>query len=328
VSNLLTISRMRTRRDCQRKHRLMYLDGWRPVKQDEAQSFGSLVHTGLEAWWRGEGNARLIDTLEAIAGKGADPFEQVAAEELLTGYHAWWGPSADRYDVLAVEETFLVPLLNPETGAPSRTWVLAGKVDGVVRDRHTGSLLILEHKTTTENFADAADSYWTKLAMDFQVSQYFLGAEGLGHSAEGCLYDVLLRPRQKPLKATPEESRKYTAKGQLYANQRAEDETSEEYRLRVRADIETSPAKYFARKEIARTDRDIVEYLGDVWSEGRAMRDAELAGRHPRNPDSCDRYGRCPFWNICAYGLNPADHPELFERVENVHPELELQETA
>lgn len=323
MSNILTNSRIRTWRDCRRKHALMYLEGWRPVKQGEALRFGSLIHEGLEAWWADDGSGRLVAAIERIAGRGFDAYEQAAAEELLAGYDARWGTD-ERYEVLAVEDSFFVPLINPDSGAASRTWVLGGKVDGVVRDRETDALLILEHKTTTENFADPVDPYWTKLAMDPQVSHYFIGAEGLGHVAEGCLYDVLLRPRLQPLRATPVEKRKYKANGVLYANQRDQDETPDEYRARVRADIEANPDKYFQRRDVARTDRDILEYLGDVWAEGRMMREAELAGRAPKNPEACHRFGQCWAWDICAYGVKPEDHPEAFQKLENVHPELDL----
>jgi hypothetical protein len=54
------------------------------------------------------------------------------------------------------------------------------------------------------------------------------------------------------------------------------------------------------------------------------MREAELAGRAPRNPESCHRFGTCAFWDTCANGLRLEDHPEAFERLDDVHPELEL----
>ncbi len=325
MSNILTVSRLKAWRDCRRKHRLKYIDGWRPIQESEALRFGTLVHVGLEAWWKDDGSGRLVAAAEAMEGRGADPFEQAAAMELMAAYDARWGAD-DRYEVLGVEETFFAPVINPETGASSRTWLAAGKLDGRLRDRLTGELLILEHKTTTENISDPADPYWAKLGMDSQVSHYYIGAETFGHAAEGCLYDVLLRPRMKPLRATPEEARKYTKDGRLYANQRDRDETAEEYAARVRADIEADPAKYFQRKLIARTDSDIRDYLADLWAEGRMMLEAELAERAPRNPDSCHRFGTCAFWDACANGLRLEDHPEAFQKVEDVHPELELEE--
>lgn len=325
MSNLLTNSRLRTNRDCRRKHRLLYVDGWRPKKVGEALRFGTLIHTGLEAWWLDDGTGRLAAALDAIAGKGWDEYDQAKAEELLAGYDERWLAEMGRYEVLAVEQTFIVPLINPDTGGVSRTWNLAGKFDGVLRDLATGQVLILEHKTTSDPIEDPTATYWTKLAMDSQVSHYYIGAEGAGFSATGCLYDVLLRARLKPYRATPVENRKFKKDGTLYANQRAEDETPNEYRARLRADIQANPEKYFQRRDVPRTESDIRDYLGDAWAEGRAIREAELADRAPRNPEACHRFGQCPFWPICAEGFQPEDHPDMYERVEDVHPELELE---
>lgn len=326
MSNLLTVSRMRTWRDCKRKHRLMYIDGWRPVDPGEALRFGTLIHKGLEAWWKADQGERLDAALEAVDGRGFDVWEQIAAEELLKGYDYQYCDD-DQYEVLLVEGTFFTPLLNPNTGVASRTWVLAGKRDVFVRSRRTGALLLIEHKTSSENIDEPTDSFWAKLGTDAQVSHYYVGGEGLGVSTEGCLYDVLYRPQQRPKKATPMELRKYVQKtGALYANQREFDETPNEFRARVAGDISDHPLKYFQRKEIARTDKDLVDYLVDTWDESRIMRDAELADRAPRNPEACHRFGQCCFWAICAYGAKPEDHPETFQKVENVHPELELEE--
>lgn len=328
MSNLLTVSRMRAWRTCKRLHQLSYLDGWRTAKAADPLRQGDIGHVGLEAWWRAPDGERLNAALHAIAGRGEDAYEQAAMEELLTGYDYEYRDQVDRYEILVVEGTFTAPLLNPATGAASRTWLLAGKKDVVVRDRESSLILLVEHKLTSESFAEDADSYWIRLGMDAQVSHYYIGAETDGVTPEGCLYDVLRRPQLRPLKATPVESRKYTKLGDLYANQRAEDETPEQYRQRVRGDISDYPKKYFARRTIARTERDLFEYLTDVWAESRIMRDAELARVAPKSPEACHRFGTCAFWNVCAYGLDPADHPELYVRVENVHPELDLQEVG
>lgn len=326
MSNLLTVSRMRTWRECKQKHRLMYLEGWRSARAADPLRQGDVGHAGLEAWWRAADGERLDAAIDAMAGRGEDAYEQAALEELLAGYDYQWRDEMDRYEVLVVEGTFTAPLVNPATGAASRTWLLAGKKDVVVRDRESGMVVLVEHKLTSDSFAEDSDPYWIKLGMDAQVSHYYIGAETDGVSPAGCLYDVLRRPQLRPLKATPEESRKYTKFGELYKNQRAHDETPDEYRLRVRADISDRPNKYFARRTIARTERDLFEYVGDVWAESRIMREAELANVAPKSPEACHRFGTCTFWNVCAYGLNPEDHPELYVRVENVHPELDLQE--
>ena len=322
MSNLLTISRLRTWRDCKRKHRLVYLDGWRPRREDEAISFGRLVHEGLERWWTAPADQRLIAAFARIRGRAQDLHQEAAAQELLRAYDRRWALAMEAYEVLAVEATFTAPLINPETGAASRTFNLAGKVDAVVRERATGRVLLVEHKTTSEAIDDPTATYWRRLAMDGQVSHYFVGAESLGFQVEGCLYDVLLRPRMKPLKATPPESRKYTKDGRLYAAQRETDESPDEYAARLRADRDAAPEKYFQRREVPRTEDDLRDYLFDAWAEARTLRESELAGRAPRSPEACFRFGVCPFFEHCANGLRLEDAPDQFEQVGHVHPEL------
>lgn len=326
MSNILTVSRITSRQTCARKHQLEYVEGWRPTVEAEYFGVGRLFHVGMRAWWASAvaGGDALADALAAVQGGTDDPFRAVVVEELLRAYHDRWIGSAGDYELVANEDTFTLPLVNPETGAPSRTWVLGGVVDKVVREKATGRLLLIEHKTSSEAIEDPEDPYWAKLAMDSQVSQYVLGAEALGFLVEGCLYDVAKKPGQRPLKATPPESRKYTKEGRLYANQRETDETPDEYRVRVRAALAENRDRYFQRREVARLESQIVEHLYDVWSIGQQIRDDERLGRAPRNTRACHQFGVCAYWGICATGIKPEEHPEAFVRVDNVHPEMEV----
>ncbi len=325
--DLLTASRLRAYRKCARLEHLTYIDGWRPAVEPEALAFGSLWHTGLEAWWTAlalHSEMPLSDALAEIAGKARDEYEQARVEELLRGYHARWHDQP--YEIVGVEEEFTALLLNPDTMAASRTWQLAGKIDArvIVRDgsSYDGRHMIVEHKTTSEEIAPEAD-YWAKLQMDHQLSIYTIGSESLGQPPDGCIYDVLRKPMIKPLKATPVEAQKRTKDGRLYANQREADETPDEYRARLREAIEAEPDRYYQRRLIPRTESQVRDFLADAWQQGRVMHESHLAGRAPRNPDSCHLYNsRCPYWDICAAGLDPAEHPDRFRREERVNPEL------
>lgn len=314
MNNLLSVSRLRSYRKCARLENLTYVEGWRPVEQSEALLFGSLWHRGMESWWTGGLDAALA----AVVGRARDAFEQARVDELLSGYNAKWR-DAEGIEVLGVEEEFRAPLINPETMQPSRTWRLAGKVD--VRARINGRVGIIEHKTTSEDIRPGAD-YWLKLAIDHQLSIYMIGAEVLGESPEWCLYDVVSKPTIRPLKATPVDARKYKKDGTLYANQRESDETPDEYRARVRESIAASLDEYFQRKEIPRTESQLKEFLDDAWSQGRSMHENHLAQRAPRNPESCFAYGRCPFFECCSAGVDPAEHPDRYRRLDFPHPEL------
>lgn len=320
---LLTTSRLKTARRCAREHDLRYNQGITSAEDAAALRIGTGVHLVLEAWWQAERDVRLQSALDALASyEWADEYERVRAEALIVGYHTRWDDASDAYDVLGVEAQFRAPLKNPETGGTSRTWELAGKIDVIVRERATGRVLVVEHKTTSEDCSPGSD-YLKRLVLDGQVSMYFVGAETVvGAPVDGCLYDVIRKPGLRPYKATPEDQRKYTKAGALYANQRAEDETPDEFRARLFEAIAEDPVKYYARAEVVRLDGEVGEALFDVWQTARAMRDNELRGFHPRNPDACVRYGRtCEFWPVCA-GQASIDDEHLYRRLDDVHPEL------
>lgn len=357
---ILTSSRLKSFRSCQRQHHYRYDLGYRPVSDSETLAFGSLMHDTLEAYWNarrpGATTPPLAAALAQLPGT-LDPYVRARAEAMLAGYAVAW--DAIECEVLGVEVEFRLPLINPESGAPSRTWQLGGKLDVVVR-LADGRTAIIEHKTTSED-ASAGSTYRSRLTLDGQVSAYFDGAAALGHVADVCIYDVLVKPKQRPSKATPVEDRQYTqpksracklcgkktappaphrdeetgtdcvdgrvitdAGGRLYANQRLEDETPEEYRARCVEAIIADPNAYFQRVEVVRLAVERDEYAFDVWQLGRQIREAEIAKRAPRNPDACFRYGtECEFWPVCS-GTASIDDVTRYRRVDPEHPHEEL----
>lgn len=327
---LLTVSQMKSFRSCHRKHHFAYNLGVRPVERPLPLRFGTLVHRALEAWWLPSGataavpagDARLAAALAVLAAAvDEDPFDVLRAEELMRGYHLRWIDDADAYETIAVEQQFRAPLVNPETGAPSRTFELGGKSDVIVRERRSSRMLLVEHKTSTEDIGPGSE-YWRRLTLDGQVSTYLVGARALGYPVEGCLYDVLARPRMQQLKATPEDARKYTKAGTLYANQRAEDETPDDFRARLRGRIAEAPDDFYQRGIIVRLEDEERDAAFDTWQTARLIREAQLAGRHPRNPDSCTQWGRtCAYFDVCT-GAASLDDASRFRHVERVHEEL------
>lgn len=311
---VITNSEMRTRRRCAREHHIAYDLGYRAIEDVEALRFGTLIHTGLELLWLGKG----IDfALEAAVHGAVDEYETAKVRVMLRGYDARWG-NEHHDEVVGVEQEFRAPLVNPKTGAASRTYELAGKLDVLLHRR------FVEHKTTSSDIG-MGSVYWRALTLDSQVSTYYAGARALGHEVDGCLYDVIRKPALRPLKATPVESRKYTKDGRLYAAQRESDETPAEYELRLAEEVCANPDKYYQRGEVVRLEAEEREAQLDAWQLTRAMREDELAGRHPRNADACQRYGRvCPFFDFCC-GTARLEDTSRFERVDNVHPELSAE---
>jgi hypothetical protein len=251
---LLTNSEARCYRECPRKHRIKYVEGYRPLAEPGPLFFGTLAHTALAQIWQGQPAA-------FVAGD-ADPFDLVRLEEMLRGYVARWGQPEN---VQAVEVEFRAPLRNPETGAASRTFELAGKLDAIQLP------LLVEHKTSGSDISPGSD-YWRQLRLDQQISTYFVGAETLGYDCTACMYDVLGKPKLRP----------YTAN-----KRRKADETPEEYRERVRAELSANPDRY------------------------------------SRNPDACFKWGRgCEYFDVCT-GCAALDDEFLFRKTTTPHEELQ-----
>lgn len=313
---LLTESRQKTHRRCQREEQIRYQLGYVPLTNAEALRFGTAMHKGLEAWWTGiDGTDRLGCALEAVQGLAADPFEAVRLECLLIGYDVRW--KGETYETIAVEQEFRAPLLNPETKAASKTFERAGKLDVIAKDAK-GRTVIIEHKTSGEDISPGS-SYWARVRMDGQISGYFRGAEALGHEVEACIYDVIGKVSLRPYKKSTEI--KLKKDGTPYANCRLEDETPEEYRARVLEHIAANPDDYYQRAEIVRLESELRAYDLETWQQAVQMRDAQRLGIAPRNPDACSRFGQiCSYFEVCSGAASLED--ERFTKLAWAHPEL------
>lgn len=226
--HLMTASRLKTLNACPRQHEYRYERGYVTLVDADALRFGTLIHLGLEAWWKAhmagqqpDGtplDVALATVSEHIAAQQrgeTDEFEAVRVMALLAGYDAQWSTFAAGCEVLGVEVPFLLPMLHPRTGEPAREWRIAGKMDGVLR-LADGRVAVLEHKTSGEETGVGSD-YRRRLMLDPQVSQYFEGVRTMTDPQTGehivadvCLYDVLQKPAIKPRTATPEADRIYT----------------------------------------------------------------------------------------------------------------------
>ena len=391
----MTNSRLKAGRRCLRYHDLAYNKGYRGMRDAIYLRVGDVFHAGQEAWWSGwqlPSEPRLAGALAAIQAAAQseknqlDAFDLVKVEEMMRGYHFRWLDQP--YAVLFVEQEFSVPLVNPDTGAASRTYTLDGKIDAGVEEQPSGRYLIVEHKSSSEDISPGS-TYWKRLRMDSQVSTYMEGGRALGPEGTapaGCVYDVVRKPKLSPYKATPPEERettipKYracslckvkkgatpaphlvnispeiesggehfvkcgeggtfklpdgrevTAPGEeqkvlsepprYKANVRIADETPEEFRVRVREAIAADFDAYYQRGEVVRMEAELKEFASDTWQGARLIREAEVAERHPKNPDACFQWGSaCQFWAVCV-GEASIEDPALYQKLDDVHSEL------
>lgn len=207
MKHLLTASRLVKFQRCARAHHYRYELGVAPVQSAPALAFGTAIHAALEAFWRAwmtDGYGSTESALDALEGQGLDALSLVKARVMVAAYCARYMRLAARSTVLAVEVEFSAPLVDPDSGIASTRWLLAGKIDAIVR-LPDGRVAIVEHKTSGRD-ASAGSDYRARLTLDAQVGIYFDGAEALGYAADLCLYDVLVKPSMEPALATPRRS--------------------------------------------------------------------------------------------------------------------------
>lgn len=341
ISNLLTASRLRDARSCRRLHWLKYSEGYRALFEALTLKFGTLMHRALEVWWKGwqlPEDTRLEVALAAISSD--DEFEAAKARVLMIGYHLRW--KDEPFDVLAVEVRFETELRNPLTGRTSQTWRLGGKIDVILRDRRDGAVCLMEHKTSAEDLSPGAD-YFKRLRIDGQVSVYFEGGKSLGHDIARCIYDVIGKPSQRPgnvplvdadgakivvdangQRVRTKDGKKWrqTADHELGYVLQTRPETAAEFQDRLGEVVGADPSRFFARVDVVRLEQEMKDAMLDVWQLGQELREADLNGRRPRNPEHCVTvYGTCPFFAACC-GEASLEDPTLFRRITEVHPEL------
>ena len=314
---LLTHTRIQTRKTCPRKHDLRFNLGIERERVSTALTWGTVGHLALN--WLAKGiplaeiAARIrqqYGVVPAWADEAERKLECCILICMIYGYAWRW--ANDGLDVIKTEQRFELPICNPETGKATPSYRIAGKKDRVVRlsDSHKA---VEESKFTGESIAPESD-YWKKLRLDHQVTLYLWAEQQEDPEVETIIYDVIHMPGLRPKKLTKAEQKKHDV----------ERETLPMFEARLMRDIYERPDFYYQRQEVPRLKTDIDEFLHELWQVQKDIRASELNGRHYRNTAACTVPYRCQFLDICqntdlAY---PGGLPEGFRRLDYVHPEL------
>jgi hypothetical protein len=128
----LTQSSVRCFRSCPRKYQYRYVMGVRSQKKFEPLRMGGSLHKAIETLRLGKGLDAALAALDAT-----NSFSNAKERAMIRGYYARWG---EPRGIVAVEKQFEIDLVNPHTGASSRTFWLAGKFDGVYEGDEKGLL--------------------------------------------------------------------------------------------------------------------------------------------------------------------------------------------
>jgi intein/homing endonuclease len=136
-------------RSCRKAVDWRYIEQLVPLLRDHNLHFGSLIHECLELWHGERDLAKVLDRIDRLCPNRAQDEDQkrdwLNATAMMRGYAEHY--PAEEFEIVALEKTFEGPIVNPATGAASRSFVLAGKIDGIVRVG--GDHFLLEHKCVT-----------------------------------------------------------------------------------------------------------------------------------------------------------------------------------
>ena len=331
AKKLLTYSALSTYRKCPKRFQLRYEQNLVPVDTDDKLFFGGVVHKALEAWHgcpalelelRKQMVFEAID--KACMGWEGDFYKRknrLLAVEMMIGYMERY--KDDDFEVIALEHEFDGQIINPRTGAESKTFAIKGKVDGIVKTDQ--GLFLLEHKTTSRLMDDPVDKLWE----DTQVGIYVAYLRDLGYDVQGVIYNELLKCTLIQKRGESEED--YQARhAELCAKsktgrstaKRQVPESCDEYALRVREWYQSE--NRFQRTEMMLSDVQIDLVRQDIWGMTQQFLDARRRDDWFCNRESCNSfYGDCPYRKYCQSNYDETVRQEMFELVLTPHTEFD-----
>jgi hypothetical protein len=301
---LTTYSFWNAFRNCRKACEWRYLRELVPISRDQALSFGTLIHTCLEMWHGGSGLDAVLDFIDRSLPNRAQDESQKSdwhlATAMMNGYAARY-PTED-FEIVALEKTFEGKIINPATGACSRSLNIAGKVDGIVRMRATRECYILEHKTASQVDADYLERLWT----DLQITLYAHYIEQtLGIKVAGVIYNVLVKAKLQQGKGETEaefEARRAellakSKTGKSSATRKLP-ESDEDFQARLAAKYGEPDMLHREALYISRDQFDAMR--SDLWELTQQFLDCRRRDAFYRNTSYCFANHRtCAYFPLC-----------------------------
>jgi len=345
-----TASSMGTAMSCPRLYKYKYLELYREKGMSPAMKVGILVHKGLEGFWQGRTVNTSIQMMqdEAYSDNGMGQVEWWMSDEgrvayrkakaYLIGYYKKYpmpheivlGRMEKVFDVYIEKEFAFDIEIAPKVNATFK-----GKFDVLVHHYQDNRIEVIEHKTTGTTIDTTTGVYFERLPMDVQCTIYreaaFQFMIDKHNSGEACLggvgfpkvdviYDVINTTKAAP-KQKKKIAKRKTETDEEYA-QRKEDnqESIEEFYLRMVTYYEEHPEKY-VRHEVPTTFEQHKSRLQELTDYAKTL-DTTVGFTEIRNSSSCFNYGGCSFMDICL-GRDTLEGSQKFEKIEARHPELD-----
>ncbi len=305
-------------RNCRKAVDWRYLQQLVPLQRDRNLHFGSLIHECLQVWHQRRDVDEVLATINRLCADRLQNESQRRdwhlATAMMRAYAARY--ATDDFEAVALEKNFEGPIVNPATGAASRSFVLAGKVDGIVRIG--GEHFILEHKTASQVDGDYLEKLWT----DFQITIYAHYIEQMmGIPITGILYNVLVKAKLQQGKGESEEEFQ-ARRAELLAKSKTGKTTAKRKLPESDDDFQQRLTEKYAdpemfHREMLYLSRDRFDILrAELWELTQAFLEARRRGIFYQNTAFCFNYQRpCPYFALCRSNGNPNVIENFYQRV-------------
>jgi hypothetical protein len=305
-------------RNCRKAVDWRYLQQLVPLQANRNLQFGSIIHECLQAWHQRRDLEEVLAISDRLcAGRLQDENQRRdwhLATAMMRAYATRY--ATDDFEIVALEKAFEGPIVNPATGAASRSFALAGKVDGIIRIR--GEHFILEHKTAAQVDGDYLEKLWT----DFQITIYAHYVEQtMGIPITGILYNVLVKAKLQQGKGETEEEFQ-VRRAELLAKSKTGKTTAKRKLPESDGEFQQRLAEKYAdpemfHREMLYLSRDRFEILrNELWELTQAFLDARRRGVFYQNTAFCFNYQRpCSYFPLCRSNGNPNLIENSYHRV-------------
>lgn len=303
---------------CKRRFKHKYVDLVRVATKGRALNVGIVFHAGGERFSLGDKLNTILQSMQAETSKAADfwatpegQIEWYRVRAMMRAYYHRWDSDRKNWEVLAVEREFIVEL-------PGGLKV-GGKWDLVIRHIPTNQIIVIDHKTSSDEIASVGADYWQRLTIDKQVTIYAYAAEKIFGESIDVIWDVVKKPTGKPIMKTRVAKRKAETQMEFEARKAEVMESLDEFEERLFQKMIAEPDTWLVRHQIHRTNEQQQQVISDI--EEACQEIATYSGTYPRNSGACQaKYGTCAYLGVCT-GLETLDS-ERFEQLETAHPEL------
>lgn len=313
---LVTYSRLNGFRNCRKLDWWKYEQCVHPIQKAWNLVFGKAVHKALETLYTTNNPEEVMNLLDSMyPQRGFDPAERtdyLLLVGMMNGYIERY--LVEEFTPVCLETRFRIPIINPATGAKSRTFDLAGRADGVVQMIDTREFYLLENKSASEIGGNYIERLWT----DFQIRLYRPAIEKqLGLKIAGVIYNILGKTRIRP--AQGETDFEYQARVDASKTgkiKRKVAESDEEFLARLKEYYSRPEA--FHREKIYFTEEDERLIQAEVWELTQNILEARRSGMWYQNSTYCFHWNRaCPYYPLCRAN---GKHQILLENEYEIRP--------